>query len=171
MIKTTLEHTDSVTSLDFKNWHDQHGIKTLLFDIEGTLTEWASPEVESDIIEKLKSAREDGIKHIGLVTNINPKYHQRVADVAEQVDADIYRFPTSFFHRKPSGAMIKDCLEQLGSSPEQCGFIGDKLFDAMAARNARVKHMAWVSRHGKADQWFDRYVYRLLEPVIKRMFS
>lgn len=171
MTKTTIQLTDSVSTLDFKQWHDKHGIDTLLFDIEGTLTEWAKPEVDSVVIDKLRSARQHGIKYIGLVTNINPKYHQRVAAVAEQVGADIYRYPTSFFKRKPSGAMIRDCLRQLDSKPDRCGFVGDKLFDVMAARNARVKRMAWVSRYGSADQWFDRLIYRLVEPALKRWLS
>lgn len=166
---TTLEFADAVLSIDFKNWHDQHGIDTLLFDIEGTLTQWADPEVNQAIVDKLQAARRYGIAHIGLVTNINPKYRQRVDTVAKRVDADVYRFPTSFFERKPSGAMIRDCLQQLGSNTESCGFVGDKLFDVMAARNARVKRVAWVARHGTADQWFDRFVYRIVEPLAKRL--
>lgn len=145
-----------------------HGITTVLFDIEGTLTEWADPAVADATVAYLANARIHGIKHIGLVTNINPRFAPRVQAVVEQVGAEVYRFPTTFFDRKPSGRMIRSILRELDIPPEQCGFVGDKYVDVLSARNARVARMAWVERFGTADQWFDRSVYRRIERRLKK---
>lgn len=165
---TVIEQVPAVTAIDFQTWHTTHGITTLLFDIEGTLTQWADPAVDQETIDHLATARSYGIAHIGLVTNINLKYKARVEHVARQIDADIYRFPTNFLERKPGARMIHSILRELGASPEQCGFIGDKYVDVLAARNARLPRMAWVDRYGTADQWFDRAVYRHVERRLKR---
>lgn len=165
---TVLQHAASVVAIDFAEWHREHGITALLFDIEGTITEWNDPGVEQQIIDHLALARASGIEHIGIVTNINAKHAARVEQVAASIAADTFRFPTSFFERKPSGRMIRSILHELSTSPQACGFIGDKLVDVLAARNAGVARVAWVERHGTADQWFDRSVYRRLEPLLRR---
>lgn len=169
MYMTVIEQVDSVVSIDFQTWHTTHGITTLLFDIEGTLTEWADPAVAQETVAHLATARTYGIKHIGLVTNINPRFAARVEAVARQVDAEVYRFPTKFLERKPSGQMIRSILRELDVSPAQCGFIGDKYVDVLAARNARVARMAWVERFGTSDQWFDRAIYRHVERRLKKL--
>lgn len=165
---TVVERVPAVTAIDFQTWHTTHGITTLLFDIEGTLTEWADPVVAQPTIDHLARARSYGIQHIGLVTNINPRHKARVQHVAEQIGADIYRFPTTMLERKPGARMIRSILSELDVSPMQCGFIGDKYVDVLAARNAHVARMAWVERYGTADQWFDRTIYRHLERQLKR---
>lgn len=164
---TTIEHAVSVPAIDFAAWHRQHGITTVLFDIEGTITQWADPAVDPKVITALATAREHGIRHLGLVTNINSKHKTRVAEVAQQIKADTTRYPTSFGMRKPSGAMIVSSLDELGVDPRHCAFVGDKIVDILAARNAGVARVAWVQRHGTADHWFDRFVYRHVEKLFR----
>ena len=164
---TTIEHVDRVPSIDFAAWHNQHGITTVLFDIEGTITEWADPAVDPAVITALQTARANGIQHLGLVTNINSKHKDRVTEVAQQIQADTMRYPISFGMRKPSGKMITSSLDELGVDPRSCAFVGDKIVDIMAARNAGVNRVAWVQRHGTADHWFDRFVYRHIEKLFR----
>ena len=159
-----------VTDIDFAQWR-RDGITTLLFDIEGTLTEWADPAVDPRIIDHLKAARSAGIESIGLVTNISARYESRVKQVAEQVGADSYRLPRRFVERKPSSAMIVDTLDEFDEVPGNCGFIGDKIVDIAAGKNADVARVAWVERYGTADHWFDRYIYRHLERRLRKQFS
>ncbi len=164
---TTIEHADSVPAIDFAAWHRQHAISTVLFDIEGTITQWADPVVDPKVVAALRQARKSGIRYVGLVTNINSKHKARVAEVAQQIGADTIRYPTSFGMRKPSGKMIISSLDELGVDASKCGFVGDKIVDILAARNAGVARVAWVQRHGTADHWFDRFIYRHIEKLFR----
>jgi len=163
-----IEHISSIHDIDFAAWHRDHGIDVVLFDVEGTLTEWSSRQIPDATIRCLEQARVDGIRHIGLVTNISPRKAKRVASLARQISADTYRYPTSLGVRKPSGAMIRDSLGELGVTPEHCAFVGDKIVDCLAGRNAHVARIAWVQRHGTADHWFDRLIYRPIERLVRK---
>ncbi|HUB93386.1 MAG TPA: CDP-alcohol phosphatidyltransferase family protein [Verrucomicrobiae bacterium] len=162
-----LEHDPGVSVIDFETWHKRHGIRAVLFDIEGTLTPWADPTVDDVVASAMKHARKVGIEHVGLVSNMHPRNVARAAAVADQITAGTYHVPTSRNERKPSPVMIHTALAVLGVRVEEAGFVGDKIIDVLAARRAGVARVAWVDRLGKADHPFDRIVYRPIERVIK----
>jgi CDP-diacylglycerol--glycerol-3-phosphate 3-phosphatidyltransferase len=163
-----LEHSPGVASIDFAAWHRQYGVRAVLFDIEGTLTPWADPQVEERVAIAIKQARKAGITHIGLVSNMHPRHGARAEAVAAQVGADAWFVPRARGERKPSPAMIHTALSGFGVSASDAAFVGDKLVDVLAARRARVTRAAWVDRLGTADHPFDRLVYRPLERLLKR---
>lgn len=164
---TWLELDKSVAQLDFAAWHKEYGITTMLFDIEGTLTQWADPNVDPAVKDALARAKKHGISHFGLVSNIHRRHAERVEKVARQIGAKTYHMPLSRQDRKPSPAMLKKALRALDASPEQTGFAGDKIVDVLAAYRAGVKRVAWVPRLGTADHPFDRWVYRPLESMLR----
>jgi len=139
----------------------------MLFDIEGTLTPWADPQVDSEVAGAIRRARKAGIVHLGLVSNMHPRHSARAAAVADQIDAATYHVPVVWHERKPSPAMIRAALARLDMPAAEAGFAGDKLVDVLAARRAGVKRVAWVDRLGTADHPLDRFIYRPLERVIK----
>jgi len=164
---TKVNLVSSVCSIDFEALRAQ-GVKCLLFDIEGTIALWGTSTVTDDVARCIKKS---GIKKIGIVTNINHAHAKRVEQVAQQISAGAYHYPESAHQRKPKPYMINACLDELGVRPQETVMIGDKLFDVLAAKNAKLPAMFWVDRLGDADNWFDRNIYRRVEPLLKRLLS
>jgi CDP-diacylglycerol--glycerol-3-phosphate 3-phosphatidyltransferase len=162
-----LEFSPGVAAIDFAAWHKQYGVRAMLFDIEGTLTPWADPQVDSEVAVALRQARKSGIAHLGLVSNMHHSHSARAAAVAEQIDAATYHVPLVPREHKPSPTMVHAALVKLKVPAAEAGFAGDKLVDVLAARRAGVARVAWVDRLGMVDHPFDRLVYRPVERVIK----
>lgn len=162
-----LEHTSGVASIDFAAWHKEHGIRAVLFDIDGTLAPWNDPTVDVEVKAALEYARKSGVAHVGLVSNMNPKHVERLAAVAKQVNASTYHVPGTPSERKPSPAMIHAALKKLDVAPKEAGFVGDKVVDVLAARRAGVARIAWVQRLGSADHPLDKLLYRPAERLLK----
>lgn len=165
--KTKLEFHRHMGTIDFAAWNINHTITTILFDIDGTLAPWRSNAIESEIKEVLRHLRQNGITHIGLVTNMSARHEQKIKQMAQEVGADMYIFPRTWRWRKPSSQMIRAALDRLHTSPEKTAFVGDKIVDVMAARRAKLVRAAWVERLGTTDHFFDKYLYRPIEPVLK----
>lgn len=165
--KTRLEFHRHISTIDFAEWNTSHTITTILFDIDGTLAPWRSNAIENEIKEVLQRLRQNGITHIGLVTNMSARHEQKIKQMARVVGADMYIFPQTWRWRKPSSQMIRAALDRLHASPEKTAFVGDKIVDVIAARRAKLVRVAWVERLGTTDHFFDKYLYRLIEPVLK----
>ena len=52
-------------------------------------------------------------------------------------------------HSKPHPAMVQECMQELGVSPQQTRVVGDAVYDMQMAQAARV--MAWGVSFGVAD--------------------
>lgn len=163
-VKTKITHAQSVSAIDFVKLK-RDGIECLLFDIEGTLTPWGGSAVPEEIRCQILEA---GIKKIGIVSNMPAKYKTRADSVGSQIGADIVMVPLNARMRKPHSVMVEACLQHLSVKAEQTAFVGDKLIDALTAKNANLREMIWVDVMPGPDHWFDRYVYRSVEPFIKR---
>ena len=166
-----LEQALGVTELNFADWHDRCGITTVLFDIEGTLTPWRSSQVRPAVVAKLVLAKKQGITRFGIVSNMTARHASRAAAVAGQIGAQTYHVPLARQHRKPSSYMVEQALKQLGSSPDESGFVGDKIVDILAAHRAGLARVAWVRRLGAADHLFDKLVYRPFESLVRWIIS
>jgi CDP-diacylglycerol--glycerol-3-phosphate 3-phosphatidyltransferase len=166
-----LEHAESVRTIDFRQWHDEYGITTVLFDVEGTLTEWRGDTVSDPIIKALQDAKKAGIVHIGLVSNMPHKKHSRMEVIARQVGAETVHTPRLNNERKPSAAMIHAALNNLKTTPEHAGFVGDKLVDVVAGHRAGLPRVAWVAMLPGNDHPVDRLIYRRIERGLKWLTS
>jgi len=162
-----LEFSPGVTAIDFAAWHKQYGIRAVLFDIEGTLTPWADPQVDNEVASALRRARKSGIVQVGLVSNMRPRHSARAAAVANQIDAATYHVPLMLADRKPSPAMVYAALSKLDVPAREVAFVGDKLVDVLAAHRAGIARVAWVDRLGSADHPLEKVFYRPLERAIK----
>jgi HAD superfamily phosphatase (TIGR01668 family) len=164
---TWLEYPQGVSSIDFASWHKEHGIRAVLFDIDGTVAPWNDARVDEAVKLALQHARTTGITHIGLVSNMSHRRTERLMAVVEQTGASTYHVPHNRHERKPSPAMIHAAFRAIDASPGETGFVGDKLIDVVAARRAGVARVAWVERLGVADHPLDRILYRPVERIIK----
>lgn len=169
--KNWLELVSGVESIDFTRAHKQQGIKAVCFDIEGTLTEWASREISESTRKEIKRAEKSGIKTIALVTNISSKHTERLQTITKQTGAAKVYSPSKAAESKPSPRMIKQFADEFDIPVENIMFVGDKLVDVTAARRAGVGRMVWVERFGVADHPGDRLFYRPFEKIIKSFFE
>ncbi len=164
LIKTKISRAQSINEIDFSTLK-KRGVECLLFDIEGTLTPWGGGTVSEEMRHRILNT---GIRKIGIVSNMPRKHKARADAVGVQIGADIVMVPLSTRMRKPRSAMVEACLQHLSAKADQTVFVGDKLIDVLTAKNANLREMIWVDVMPGADHWFDRYVYRRVEPFIKR---
>ncbi len=163
MSSTQVISIAGVLDIDFAALKND-GIECVLFDIEGTIAPWNTSDVSKEIITHVAAAN---MPAICIVSNISKKHAERVSQIADKLGAKTYCFPETKKQRKPSPYMILKCLEACGVDPEKAVMVGDKLFDVLAAKRAGLRTVYWVDRLGLQDHWFDRYIYRRLEPILK----
>lgn len=164
-IKTKIIRAKSIMQIDFSMFQ-KNAVECLLFDIEGTLTQWGGDTVPEEIRHRIADA---GIKKIGIVSNMPSQHKARADSVGMQIGAGIVMVPLNASMRKPRATMVEECLRQLNVTAEQTVLIGDKYIDVLTAQNAGLREMIWVDVMPGDDHWFDRYVYRRVEPLIKRL--
>jgi len=164
---TWLEYAPGVSSIDFAAWHKDYDIRAVLFDIDGTVAPWNDARVDEGVKAALKQARNAGIMHIGLVSNMSVRRMKRLLAVVEQTEASTYHVPNNRHERKPSPFMIHAALKKLDTKPQEAAFVGDKLLDVIAAQRAGIARVAWVERLGSADHPLDRLLYRPVERFLK----
>ena len=163
---TVVEHAASVLDIDFKSLR-RAGVECVIFDLEGTVTEWRGTDVAAEVRRHIK---ELGITKIGVATNMHHSRGAEVEKLARQLGAGSFQFPRARGDRKPAATMLEACMAELKARPEQTVMVGDKLLDVLAAKKAGVGRAIWVEKFGRVDHWFDRLVYRKIEPFLKRLF-
>ena len=157
----------SVTDVDFKTLRKQ-GISCVLFDVEGTLTQWGDERVSAALRRHIASS---GLRKIGIISNMPKSHVARAQKVGAQIGAKVVMVPQTWRMRKPGSAMVQACLQALSAEPSQTIIIGDKLIDALTAKRAGLAGVIWVEVLPGADHWFDKYIYRMIEPVAKKHFT
>ncbi|HEY2003622.1 MAG TPA: HAD-IIIA family hydrolase [Candidatus Saccharimonadia bacterium] len=170
-IEGWLELTPAVTDINFRAWHDEFGIRAVLFDVDGTLAPWGSAHVSTDVVEAVEKARSAGITNIGLVSNMSARQMGRIEAIARTLKLKIYRIPSKIHERKPSPAMVHAAMKDMRVEGSGCAFIGDKLVDVVAGKRAGVRRIAWVNRLGTEDHPIDKMLYRPIEYIFKRMLA
>lgn len=163
--KTEVRHVRSVCDIDFEKLKGQ-GVEAVLFDIDGTITTWGGTRVNIDIVDCIQQSK---LKKVGIVTNIDKKNARRAKSIADQINADSYQFPRLRKHRKPRAYMIESCIAELNTSKEKTVMVGDKLLDVLAAKNANIHAVYWTDMLHGPDHWFDRWIYRKIEPFLKKI--
>lgn len=163
--KTKIIHASGVCAIDFAALRDS-GITCILFDIEGTLTQWGDTTVHDEIVQCVRSS---GITNIGLVSNMDSSKADRLAVVARQVGATSYHCPHNRRQRKPRPYMLEACMRELGTTPDTTVLVGDKIIDVLAAKNTRLPYAVWLAKLPGRDHWFDRWIYRRIEPLLKKL--
>lgn len=154
----------STLLIDYNDLH-KRGISCILFDIEGTLTPWGEGMVSDEL---RKSITEAGINKIGIVSNMHKNHLKRAVAVGDQIGAHSVMLPLNWRMRKPAPAMVYASLQKLGAEPKQTVFVGDKLIDVLTAKNAGLAGVIWVDVMNGPDHWFDKNIYRRIEPYIKQ---
>lgn len=91
------------------------------------------------ILELLSSLKKMGVK-MAIVSN-KPDVEVKKLNAehfAEFIDVALGENEKSGIPRKPSPAMVYEAINQLGSEPEKCLYVGDSDVDILTARNAGI---------------------------------
>jgi len=164
--KFFVNNVPSVAAIDFAALRTS-GVSCFLFDIEGTLTPWKDETVPADIRNAIKLS---GAQKVGLISNMPRNNKHRAEKVGKQIRAQIVNVPKNWKSRKPGSAMVLESLKHLSAAPEETIIIGDKLIDVLTAKNSGLAGAIWVDVMPGPDHWFDKYLYRKVEPIMKKYF-
>lgn len=164
------ETYESVLDVDFAR-QAEAGRTTLLLDAESTFVAYDGWDVNPEIVEKLKNARQEGIERIIITTNKSPKDEIDLWQLqwwGEQIGANLVIVPMAKEERKPSPHMLLQAMQQFEVPAESMLMVGDKLTSDVAAANAVNVHSIWVDKHGQADHIGDRVARRPAERALAR---
>ena len=142
----------SIDEIDFKVlW--QHGLTTVLIDVDNTLVSFGAREIHSRAATYLDEARAKGyIKTIAIASNSR----RDISHIAAELRPDAVFQPRGFSY-KPFGSYYRRALAELRAEPEQTLMIGDRLIqDVWGARRAGIK-VALVKPLGR-DLWLDKII-------------
>ena len=131
-----------------------------IFDVDGTLTPQRSSSrhpferhLLPGVAERCAELRREG-HMLALATNqcgarqgregrlSYGAVHAHLQWVAEQIGAETYRFATKPPRGKPSPAMLEELMDELGFTPAETVFVGDRPSDKGAAEAAGVTFKA-----------------------------
>ncbi|NLL18862.1 MAG: YqeG family HAD IIIA-type phosphatase [Clostridia bacterium] len=104
----------------------QKGIRGLIIDLDNTITEWNSFEIQDKVMDWFKLLPKYGLQPC-LVSNNNRGRVKRVADLLE----------VPFIHKagKPRRKAFRKGVEALNLKPEEVAVIGDQVFTDVLGGN------------------------------------
>ena len=142
----------SVREIDFKVlW--QHGLTTVLIDVDNTLVSFGAREIHSSAAPYLEEARKRGyIKTLAIASNSR----RDIGHIADALRPDAVFQPRGFSY-KPFRSYYQRVLKEIGADPERTLMIGDRLIqDVWGARRSGIKAVL-VKPLGR-DLWLDKVI-------------
>ena len=108
----------------------KEGVKTVVFDIDSTLTPFNQNTVDPEVLESIQKAQRSGsIGEVAIATN---RRRMDFVDITLQLGDEIeYVYALSFFNAKPFKKYFKRLFRKLHTKPKHAAMIGDKLFTDM----------------------------------------
>ncbi len=150
------------------------GKKLILLDVDNTLVAWRSEDVQLEVFEWVRQAREVGFE---LCILSNTRHPERLARLSEKLG-----IPTERGRFKPSRAMYLAALRRFGVQASEAVMIGDQIFTDVLGANRSGVEAIWVRQlshrefHGtKVSRFFERrlrgLLYKALSAPIDEMPS
>lgn len=102
------------------------GISSLMIDIDNTIAPYELEEPDGDILAWLGALRENGIGFAFISNNTSTA---RIEKFNKNIGAPAYARSGKPF----AGKNVRRALKALGSSPEECAFMGDQIFTDICA--------------------------------------
>lgn len=135
-------------------------ISAVLLDLDNTLVNWKSREVEEETHAWIDECKSLGLK-LCLVSNTrNPS---RLAALSE-----VFGIPYAKGRMKPSRDAFQDALRIVGTEPSETAMIGDQMFTDVWGGN-RLGLITILVRPRHPREFFGTKVSRILERVISRL--
>jgi len=137
------------------------GIRSLIIDLDNTVTKWNDMEVSSEVIRWFKKVKENGFKAC-LVSN-NPG--ERVSLIADELG-----IPSISKAGKPRRKAFRQALMILDSGRHETAVIGDQLFTDVLGGNRMGLLTIWVEPLSPKEfigtrvmRLFERFIIRRLD--------
>jgi predicted HAD superfamily phosphohydrolase YqeG len=169
------------------------GVEAFIFDAEGTLANYGSPDIEPDILKSFDNLRAAAAEleleqpKVFIATNKSPKKANDYALLqywGDQIDATAVVFPQAADERKKGPYMPAAIMERYDFRPDQVVMFGDKLTADVASANYASSHycrthpgydgadihIVKVEREGPDDHPGDR-VRRVGEAALQRLLA
>ncbi|MGI5825638.1 MAG: YqeG family HAD IIIA-type phosphatase [Bacillota bacterium] len=123
-------YLESICKIDIEELEKQ-GVKTLLFDVDNTITTWNCPEIDADVINWFAELHKSSIK--GCIISNNSA--ERLQGIADELGL--------FFEakaKKPLPFGYKRAMNRLNSDQAGTVMVGDQLFtDVLGAGLAGIR--------------------------------
>ena len=146
-------YCSSVASVPFGKMA-QRGIVNICFDLDNTLAERTSWDLDENSLLAVNDARRNGyIKNICIVSNIifGAKRAERVYAAAEQLKTK-HCFAARFWERKPGPRPFMEAMRMMNSEPCSTAIIGDQIFTDIAGGKKLGLYTILVKPLG-GDHW------------------
>lgn len=145
-------------SVNYQDWFDK-GIKIPIFDIDGTLTEHGSTQLEQKVIDGLKSQYlADIYPEIAIVTNNYDAEHVKLIARKTEQKLGVKALTVSIgdgYARKPHPVMGQIVASYYNVLPEELGVVGDRrISDVSFGRNLGAGAIALCAKVGDIDAPF-----------------
>jgi HAD superfamily phosphatase (TIGR01668 family) len=143
----------SISEIDFKVlW--QHGLTTVLIDVDNTLVSFGAHEIHSSAASYLEAARRKGyIKTLAIASNSR----RDISHITAALKPEAVFQPRGLCY-KPFRSYYQHILRQLGAQPEETLMIGDRLIqDVWGARRSAITAVL-VKPLGR-DLWLDKVIF------------
>ena len=105
---------------------EKMGIKTLLFDVDNTITTWNNPDIDENVLAWFAELKKSSIK--GCIISNNSA--ERLIGIAETFGLDFVAKA-----RKPLPFGYKKAMAKLGSDRKTTMMVGDQLFTDVLGSN------------------------------------
>ncbi len=140
---------------------DQWGLRTLLLDVDCTLTRYRKGEITPEVAAWIDGLRGAGVG-LCLVSN---GMGGRIRQFAQRLG-----LPCVARAMKPLPWGIRSALRKLHSAPAETAIVGDQLFaDIMAGRLAGIRSILVKPIHPEEEPWFTRLKRVPERFVLKRL--
>jgi len=138
----------------------QAGIKTILLDLDNTLTHWNSSEVETEIFKWVEDVKTDGF-NLCIVSNNKRRRIETVANI----------LGIPYIHKagKPKKKAFLKALSIMGAVPEKTIFIGDQLFTDVLGANRVSLYTVLVKPLHPREFIVTRFMRRFERIIMRRI--
>lgn len=154
---------NSVAEIDLEGlWNS--GLRGLIFDRDGTLTRYHSPEVLPETVEKLAEAREMGFKMCGL-SNASKARTASLEELSGKLGFPFFR---SHPYSKPHPEAFLPTIDYFGMLPSQTAVIGDRILTDVLGGNRIGAHTILVKPFPNNGEPINLRVVRAYENILYR---
>lgn len=121
-----------ISTTDFRK------ITTLIFDIDGTLTDGRAAYLPDDRVIKFFDHHDMHWIKLALRSGLNVALLSGGDDHASRHFAQMLNIPYAYFGAKDKLAVFNELLQEIGVSAEECLYLGDDVVDLPVIRRAGI---------------------------------
>jgi len=155
------QYAASITEIPLEQLVDM-GKKSIIFDLDNTITEWNNPEIRAEIIRWFENLEKYGFSACLVSNNKGP----RVMEAAHKLGIPYVAKAT-----KPRRRAFLQAMKVLETSPEETVVVGDQIFTDIFGGNRLGLFTILVAPISTREFFGTRLMRRLERMALKRIKS